>query len=98
MNENLVPPSNPDINLEILQDQISHLQEQLDSQKLALEAVNKRLPETNLISPNFLKRAFTVWGHYVVAGFLISIPFMCLGILFALVTMLFSQQVGPPLN
>jgi hypothetical protein len=98
MNDNLVPRPNSDISLEMLQDQISRLQEQLDSQKLALEAVSERLPDSNLISPNFLKRAFTVWGHYVAAAFLISIPFMCLGILLALITMLFSQQVGPPLN
>jgi hypothetical protein len=40
----------------------------------------KMLPKTNLISPKFLRRAFTVWGHSFVAGLIISIPFVILAI------------------
>ena len=38
-----------------------------------LAAVEKRLPATNMVSDTFLRRAFTVWGHYFVANFLIGI-------------------------
>lgn len=41
---------------------------------------HKMLPKTNLISPKFLRRAFTVWGHSFVACLIISIPFVLLGI------------------
>ena len=37
-----------------------------------LAAVERRLPGTNLVSDTFLRRAFTVWGHYFVANFLIG--------------------------
>ncbi len=36
------------------------------------------LPNTNIVHPNFFKRAFTVWGHYFAAQFIISIPFILL--------------------
>lgn len=32
------------------------------------------LPETALVSPSFLSRAFAVWGHYFVAQLLIAVP------------------------
>jgi len=38
----------------------------------------KLLPKTSLLSPNFLMRAFTVWGHYFVAQLIISIPLTCI--------------------
>jgi hypothetical protein len=37
-----------------------------------------KIPTTNLISSNFLYRAFAVWGHMVVAQLLIVIPLYCL--------------------
>lgn len=43
------------------------------------------LPETWLLSHSFLKRAFGVYGHNMVAGFLISIPFLCLYFLLMLI-------------
>ena len=43
------------------------------------------IPQTSLLSPNFLARAFTVWGHYFVAnlliGLAIALPFICLAML-----------------
>ncbi len=30
------------------------------------------LPETNLLHPNYLKRAFAVWGHFLVANLIIG--------------------------
>ena len=34
----------------------------------------KRIPDSNIVSDSFLKRAFAVWGHNFVAQLIISIP------------------------
>ena len=36
------------------------------------------MPETNLLDPSFLKRAFAVWGHFFVANLIISLFFLIL--------------------
>jgi hypothetical protein len=77
--------------LEEMKDRMNSLEQQLQSQADEIDALKARLPDTHLINPNFFIRAFTVWGHYVVAGFLIAIPFMCLAFLFVLVLALFGQ-------
>jgi len=71
--------------------QIVQLQENLQAQAIEIAELQDRIPDSNIISPKFLNRAFAVWGHYVVAGFIITIPFIGLIILFALVMMLISQ-------
>ena len=43
----------------------------------------EKIPRTNLLSENFLTRAFTVWGHSFVAGIIIAIPFWVLGLVIA---------------
>ncbi len=51
--------------------------------------VARLLPQTNILHPNFLKRAFAVWGHFFVANLIIGITF---GIIYAcLMTILFSS-------
>ena len=44
--------------------------------------VSRALPQTNLFSPSFLKRAFAVWGHFFVSnliiGIIIGIIYVCL--------------------
>ena len=35
--------------------------------------VSRSLPQTNLLSSGFLKRAFAVWGHFFVANLIIGI-------------------------
>jgi len=53
------------------QNQLSVIQElQQRPQPRPLEA---RLPKTNLLNPNFLKRSFAVWGHYFVAQLIIGL-------------------------
>lgn len=42
----------------------------LEQRVTSLEA---RLPQTKLVSPNFLSRAFAVWGHYFVAQLIIGL-------------------------
>ena len=65
--------------LESMQQEINYLRGRVN----ALEADKQLetphgLPETSLLSPNLLKRAFGVYGHYLLAGFLISIPLICI--------------------
>jgi len=37
-----------------------------------VEYISQRIPQTNLLSPKFLTRAFAVWGHFFTAHFIIS--------------------------
>jgi len=75
-----------------LQSKMILLEEQVQAQAGEIEALHERIPDSNIISPNFLKRAFTVWGHYIVAGFIIALPFLCLTMFFTFMTTFFSQQ------
>ena len=74
-----------------LKSQIEQLQGQLDAQDSELAELKDRIPDSNIISPKFLNRAFTIWGHYVVAEFIIAIPIILLTSLFALVMILITQ-------
>jgi hypothetical protein len=91
MSESSISPEGLQIQLGQLNSQIEQLQERLQAQANELAELKVRIPDSNIISPKFLNRAFTVFGHYVVAVFIIAIPFICLTILFAVVMMLFSQ-------
>lgn len=51
-----------------------------------------KLPNTSLLSSNFLARAFTVWGHFVVAQFLLIVIFY--GAVFALGTLAVFLAAG----
>jgi|WetSurMetagenome_2_1015567.scaffolds.fasta_scaffold283461_2 hypothetical protein len=42
----------------------------------------KMLPKTSLLSTSFIQRAFAVWGHYFVAQLAISIPILCIYLIF----------------
>ena len=50
--------------------------QQLEAQAAVRQPTN--LPNIKLISPNFLSRAFAVWGHWFVANFFIGIAISCL--------------------
>ena len=91
MSDELVPQYKLELSLEQLQSRVEKLERQLQINSIDIEGINKRVPDSNIISPNFLKRAFTVWGHYVVAGFIIAIPMFCIMMALALLTGLFSQ-------
>jgi len=92
MPESSLSPDGLQIQLGQLNSQIEQLQGQLQAQETELAEVKERIPDSNIISPKFLNRAFTVWGHYVVAGLIILIPFICLTSLFVLVMSLITQQ------
>lgn len=49
-------------------------------QQLEMQAATRQtagLPNIKLLAPNFLTRAFAVWGHNFVASLLISIAISC---------------------
>ena len=55
-------------------------EETLNHQKIAtlenkVAALEKKIPRTELLNDNFLKRAFVVWGHYFVANLIIGAGF-----------------------
>ena len=92
MSEQLDSGTTSRITMKELQSKMILLEEQVQAQAGEIEALNERIPDSNIISPNFLKRAFTVWGHYIVAGFIVVLPFLCLTMFFAFMTSIFSQQ------
>jgi hypothetical protein len=54
--------------------------------------VSRASPQTNLLSPNFLKRAFAVWRHFFVSNSIIGV---IIGIIYAcLVMILFGSLFG----
>ena len=67
--------------LDAMENRVKALESQNESLKNYVTAMGgdaaKMLPKTGLISPSFIQRAFTVWGHYFVAQLIISIPIIC---------------------
>lgn len=57
--------------------------QQLEGQALVRQ--NTNIPNIKLLSPNFLSRAFAVWGHFFVANLLISIAVGCLFMIIGLI-------------
>jgi hypothetical protein len=56
--------------------------QQLEAQAMVRQ--NASLPNIKLVSPNFLSRAFAVWGHFFVANLLIGIAVSCVFVLLGL--------------
>ena len=93
MNDNLYQdlPSESSEMITNLGNRIEQLEKELEAASLTLQGsllriseLENKLPNSSLVSPKFLARAFTVWGHYFVANFLIAIPFVCISIIIAL--------------
>lgn len=59
----------PELRAADLLPHLRHLQKALVEQGLA-----RALPETSLLSENFLARAFAVYGHALVAALIIGVP------------------------
>lgn len=53
-----------------------------------ISALEQRLPQTQLLSPKFLRRAFAVLGHYFVAALLLEI------VLFVVFAVIFGLAAG----
>jgi hypothetical protein len=65
--------------------------ENIDGNAIA-KYVSRILPRSNLFSQNFLKRAFTIWGHFFIANLIIGI---IVGIAFVrLMMLLFGSLFG----
>ena len=67
-----------------LENQIQQFEKQLSQQQTNITVVGNKLPNSNLLSPSFLSRAFAVWGHTVAAQIMIAVPLYCLLIIFGL--------------
>ena len=67
--------------------------EERDRRIAALEqkvaTLETKVPDSHLFDGNFLKRAFTIWGHYFVANFIIGMGVVAIMAFFAII-MLFS--------
>ena len=62
---------------------VTSLEKKVSQLESKIQQLESRLPNTSLLSPNFLSRAFTVWGHLFVAQLLITIPLYCLAFILA---------------
>lgn len=54
------------------------LKNQLEQLTNRITSLENRLPNSNIISPKYFRRAFAVYGHTLVAGFIVAIPIYCL--------------------
>lgn len=59
-----------------IQPELEALQARVHELETQLQAVQGSLPKTWLLSDNLIKRAFAVYGHYLLAGLLIAVPIM----------------------
>lgn len=48
-------------------------------QELEVNAREKELPKTMILSPSFVRRSFAILGHSLFANLLLTIPFMIIG-------------------
>jgi hypothetical protein len=81
--------------LSALEGRISELEDQNQRQLAVIDDLqskpqavvdDQRLPKTNLLHFNFLKRAFTVWGHWFVAQFILG---LVIAIIYLVVLLIF---------
>lgn len=70
--------------IEILENEKSQLQKKISPKQ--------QFPKTNLLNTNFLKRAFTVWGHFFVANLILSI--IGAGIYFCVIVIFLQLILG----
>lgn len=57
--------------------QVHNLQLALQQQQATVAALQARIPNSAVVSPKFLNRAFAIWGHTLVAGLIIGFVFYC---------------------
>ena len=53
--------------------QIHQIEASLQQQGIAIGTLQARIPNSAVISPKFLNRAFAIWGHAFVAGIVLAI-------------------------
>lgn len=57
-----------------LENQIQQLEKLIAQQETIINSLNMKIPNTSLISPKFISRAFAAWGHVIAAQLMITIP------------------------
>ncbi len=60
----------------ILESELKRVSKETTELYALTDDTDLRIPDTDLLSDNYLRRAFAVWGHYFIAQLLISIPFV----------------------
>lgn len=65
--------------------QVQELQRQITAQAYRIAELEAKLPKTNLLSPNFMTRAFAVWGHYFVSNLILAIIFTCISLVIGII-------------
>jgi len=74
------PPNSPEYvfalekRVMVLEIELNSLRQAFSASLSRTDLAIARLPNSALLSPKFLSRAFAVWGHYLVAQLLIAIP------------------------
>jgi hypothetical protein len=58
----------------ILESELKRVSKETSELYKLTDDTDLRIPDTDLLSDNYLRRAFAVWGHYFIAQLLISIP------------------------
>ena len=58
----------------VLEIELNNLRQAYSGTVGRTERAIARLPNSGLLSPSYLTRAFAVWGHYLVAQLLLAIP------------------------
>lgn len=86
--------------LEAQQQRITALESELQALKASPQPpddsrtraiVQAALPQTNLLSPSFMTRAFTVWGHYFVSQLIIGLG---IGVVYLIIFLVTVVAVG----
>jgi len=66
-----------DTNTDYLEKRIVDLERKLDN-------LQNEIPRSGIMSGSFIKRAFTIFGHNLVAGLMVTIPFYLLFFIFGM--------------
>jgi len=66
-----------DTNTDYLEKRIVDLERKLDN-------LQNEIPRSGIMSDSFIKRAFTIFGHNLVAGLMVTIPFYLLFFIFGM--------------
>lgn len=86
--------------LEAQQQRITALESELQAFKASPQVpddnrtraiVQAALPQTNLLSPSFMTRAFAVWGHYFVSQLIIGLG---IGVVYLIIFLITLVAVG----
>ena len=62
----------------ILEEELRRTSEGLNQAITLSNSAIAKIPNSAIVSPSFLSRAFAVWGHYFIAQLMIAIPIYCI--------------------